>query len=152
VMSLSPWEEQILDSIKDRITRSDPGLAALLDTFTTLVVEEDMPPRENIPGTVSSEPQTAATQAAHIAPDPRPRSRASRPSEAWAAVVASHLDRVDHYGAGPQPWRQQHRMHAIVDGCLHQPSARPKPAAQGGFQLRVEQLRKSARPGWRTPC
>jgi hypothetical protein len=47
-MSLSPWEEQILDSIKDRITRSDPGLAALLDTFTKLVVEEDMPPRENI--------------------------------------------------------------------------------------------------------
>ena len=47
-MSLNPREEQILDSIKDGITRSDPGLAARLDTFTKLVAEEDMPPRENI--------------------------------------------------------------------------------------------------------
>jgi hypothetical protein len=48
VMSLSPWEEQILDSIKDGITRSEPGLAARLATFTKLVGDEDMPPRENI--------------------------------------------------------------------------------------------------------
>jgi hypothetical protein len=47
-MSLTPREEQILDSIKDRISRSDPGLASLLAIFTKLAVDEDMPLREDI--------------------------------------------------------------------------------------------------------
>ena len=47
-MSLAPWEEQILDSIRDRISRSDPGLAALLAIFTKLAADEDMPLREDI--------------------------------------------------------------------------------------------------------
>ena len=47
-MSLTPREELILDSIKDRISRSDPGLAALLAIFTKLAADEDMPLREDI--------------------------------------------------------------------------------------------------------
>ena len=48
VMSLTPWEDQILDSIKDRISRSDPRLAALLAIFTKLAADEQMPLGENI--------------------------------------------------------------------------------------------------------
>jgi hypothetical protein len=49
VMSLSGWEQQALDSIKDRLAGSDPGLAALLATFTRMASGEDMPVREKIP-------------------------------------------------------------------------------------------------------
>ncbi|HUK71806.1 MAG TPA: hypothetical protein VLW50_24075 [Streptosporangiaceae bacterium] len=48
-MSLSEWEQQDLDSIKDRLAGSDPGLTALLATFTRLASGEDMPVREKIP-------------------------------------------------------------------------------------------------------
>ena len=50
VMSLSGREQQALDSIKDRLAGSDPGLAALLATFTRLASGEEMPVREKIPG------------------------------------------------------------------------------------------------------
>jgi hypothetical protein len=49
VMSLSGREQQALDSIKDRLAGSDPGLAALLATFTRLASGEEMPVREEIP-------------------------------------------------------------------------------------------------------
>ena len=48
-MSLSAWEQQTLDSIKDRIAGSDPQLTALLTTFTRLASGEEMPVREEIP-------------------------------------------------------------------------------------------------------
>ena len=38
-MSLSAWEQQVLDSIKDDLAGSDPRLVALLDTFTRLASE-----------------------------------------------------------------------------------------------------------------
>lgn len=47
-MSISAREQQVLDSIKDRLADSDPGLAALLATFSRLASGEQMPPRENI--------------------------------------------------------------------------------------------------------
>ena len=47
-MSLSAWEQQALDSIKEGLARSDPRLAALLATFTRLVSDEEMPVREKI--------------------------------------------------------------------------------------------------------
>jgi hypothetical protein len=47
-MSLSAWEQQALDSIRDGLTGSDPGLAALLVGFTQLADGEEMPARENI--------------------------------------------------------------------------------------------------------
>ena len=48
-MSLSAWEQQTLDSIKDGLAGSDPQLAALLTTFTRLASGEEMPVREVIP-------------------------------------------------------------------------------------------------------
>ena len=47
-MSLSAWEQQSLDTIKDRLSGSDPELAALLITFTRLTAGEDMPVRATL--------------------------------------------------------------------------------------------------------
>ena len=47
-MSLSAWEQQALDSIKDGLAGSDPQLAALLSTFTRLASGEEMPVQEDI--------------------------------------------------------------------------------------------------------
>jgi hypothetical protein len=47
-MSLSGREQHKLDLIRDRLTGSDPGLAALLATFTRLASGEDMPSQETI--------------------------------------------------------------------------------------------------------
>ncbi len=47
-MSLSAWEQQALDSIKDGLAGSDPQLAVLLGTFTQLASDEDMPAQEMI--------------------------------------------------------------------------------------------------------
>ena len=47
-MSLSAWEQQALDTIKDRLAGSDPALAGLLATFNRLASGEDMPARERI--------------------------------------------------------------------------------------------------------
>ena len=47
-MSLSAWEQQALNSIKDDLAGSDPELATLLVTFTELASGEEMPVRENI--------------------------------------------------------------------------------------------------------
>jgi Protein of unknown function (DUF3040) len=45
-MSLSAWEQQALDSIKDGLAGSDPELAALLSAFTRLVSGRQMPHSE----------------------------------------------------------------------------------------------------------
>ena len=50
-MSLSSWEQQVLDSIKDGLTGSDPKLVALLGTFTRLASDEEMPAHEKIRST-----------------------------------------------------------------------------------------------------
>jgi len=47
-MSLSAWEQQALNSIKEDLVGSDPELATLLATFTELASGEEMPVRENI--------------------------------------------------------------------------------------------------------
>jgi len=47
-MSLSAWEQQSLDTIKDRLTGSDPELAALLITFTQLTAGEAMSVRATL--------------------------------------------------------------------------------------------------------
>jgi hypothetical protein len=47
-MSLSAWEQQALDSIKDGLAGSDPELAALLSAFTRLASGEEMPDREKV--------------------------------------------------------------------------------------------------------
>ena len=47
-MSLSAWEQHVLDSIKDRLASSDPTLVARLTIFTRLASDEEMPAREKI--------------------------------------------------------------------------------------------------------
>ena len=44
-MSLSAWEQQALDSIKDGLAGSDPTLVARLTIFTRLASDEEMPTR-----------------------------------------------------------------------------------------------------------
>ena len=48
-MSLNAWEQQALDSIKDRLAGSDPELAALLSAFTRMASGEEMPGRDKVP-------------------------------------------------------------------------------------------------------
>jgi hypothetical protein len=47
-MSLSAWEQQALDSIKNGLAGSDPELAELLSAFTRMASDEEMPDRENL--------------------------------------------------------------------------------------------------------
>jgi hypothetical protein len=47
-VSLSAHEQQALDLIKDGLTGSDSGLAALLGAFNRLASDEEMPAREKI--------------------------------------------------------------------------------------------------------
>jgi hypothetical protein len=47
-MSLSPWEQDTLDSIKTSLADSDPGLVARLAVFTRLAADEAMPVREKL--------------------------------------------------------------------------------------------------------
>jgi hypothetical protein len=47
-MSLSAWEQQVLDSIKDGLAAADPKLASLLSAFSRLASGEEMPAREAI--------------------------------------------------------------------------------------------------------
>jgi hypothetical protein len=47
-MSLSSWEQQVLDSIRDHLVSSHPTLAARLAIFTRLASDEEMPAREKI--------------------------------------------------------------------------------------------------------
>jgi hypothetical protein len=48
VMSLSPWEQQVLDFIGNGLAQSDPELATLLTTFDQLTSGEEMPTAESI--------------------------------------------------------------------------------------------------------
>jgi len=47
-MSLSPWEQHALDSIRDGLVGSDPELATLMTTFARLASGEEMPAREPV--------------------------------------------------------------------------------------------------------
>jgi hypothetical protein len=48
VTSLSAWEQQVLNSIKDGLASSDPTLVARLAIFTRLASGEQMAAREKI--------------------------------------------------------------------------------------------------------
>jgi hypothetical protein len=48
-MSLSAWEQQALESIKDGLARSDPQLAALLTTLPRPALDREIPAQEKIP-------------------------------------------------------------------------------------------------------
>jgi len=85
-MSLSTQEQQALDLIKDRLTSSDSGLAALLSTFSRLTVAEEMPARESIrPGS----PEAAGCAGRDRRHPHRrcryPKQQQQRPVHQWAA-------------------------------------------------------------------
>lgn len=48
-MSLSAWEQEALESIKNGLAGSDPELAALLFAFSRLASDEEMPDTEKTP-------------------------------------------------------------------------------------------------------
>jgi len=73
-MSLSAWEQQALDSIKDGLAGTDPKLAALLATFDRLASGEGMPAREKV--------QAGRRRSAH-------RPRRSRASRRWKPTGSS---------------------------------------------------------------
>jgi hypothetical protein len=90
-MSLSAREQQALDLIKDRLTNSDSGLAALLGTFNRLAVAEEMPAREKIqPGS----PGAAGCARRGRHPHGRcryPGQQAQRPVRQWTAPALLFL-------------------------------------------------------------
>jgi len=47
-MSLSAWEQRVLDSIKDELAGSDSELARLLSAFNLLASGQKMPARHNV--------------------------------------------------------------------------------------------------------
>ena len=47
-MSLTELERQALGSIEDGLAGSDPGLASMLNIFSRLTADEEMPAREKI--------------------------------------------------------------------------------------------------------
>ena len=47
-MSLSAWERQTLNSIRDQLADSDPQLTGLLISFTEQASGESMPAREKV--------------------------------------------------------------------------------------------------------
>jgi hypothetical protein len=67
-MSLSAWEQDALDSIKNGLADSDPALVARLSMFSRLASGEAMPVRETL---------QAASRRMHGQPS-APRSRARR--------------------------------------------------------------------------
>jgi hypothetical protein len=83
-MSLSAWEQQALDSIGDGLTGSDPGLAALLVSFTQLADGEEMPAREKV--------RTGSRRVIC-----RVRRRRRRPQPGRAGRIASRVRRLPGY-------------------------------------------------------
>jgi hypothetical protein len=79
-MSLSAREQRALDSIKEELAGSDPGLVSLLATFTRLASDEAMPLREKV--------QAGSWQATHRS---RRRSRRARHNAAYRDPRSARL-------------------------------------------------------------
>jgi len=113
VTSLSAWEQQALDSIKDRLASSDPTLVARLTIFTRLASGEEMPAREEIH--VGSR---GAVRRSRPEP-PRRRQRLglhqAAPMLLWLVTTVC----ADRGRAVFQPWRQPRHMHGILGNVLH---------------------------------
>jgi hypothetical protein len=83
-MSLSAWEQQALDSIKDGLATSDPKLASLLSAFSRLASGQEMPARE-------------AIRVGPWRPGRRPRRKRRHRADNWwhrADQVSRHVHRV----------------------------------------------------------
>ena len=64
-MSLSTWEQDALDSIKDRLASSDPTLVARLTIFARLASNEAMPAREEIRASPRRDVRHSPPEAGH---------------------------------------------------------------------------------------
>jgi len=85
VMSLSTWEQQVLNSITDRLAGSDPELAALLIAFTWFASGEQMPVSERI--RASSRRAIRCSRSKTAAPAPGQQAAAL---PAWGAAGCTH--------------------------------------------------------------
>ena len=64
-MSLSAWEQDALDSIKDRLASSDPTLVARLTIFARLASNEEMPARAEIRASPRRDVRCSHPEAGH---------------------------------------------------------------------------------------
>ena len=104
-MSLSPWEQHALDSIKDRLASSDPTLVARLTIFTRLASDEEMPgPREDSGRLGTYRPGIPAPVVA---------------ADSAAATVVGDYHCADRGRAGLQPWWQPRHLHEFLGHVLH---------------------------------
>jgi hypothetical protein len=110
-MSLSTWEQQALDSIKDGLAGSDPELVALLTTFSQLAADEEMPARVTL--------RARSRRAVQSSRQRQRRSRTSRTYQrvalryallVWFLITATiigaavALSRGDVHSACPRSW------------------------------------------------
>ena len=105
-MSLSAWEQDALDSIKDRLASSDPALVARLTIFARLASGEEMPAREKIQARLASCPA--------LSPGRYPPGLAA----GRAAVLAGDYLCADRGRADLQP-RQPRHVHGTLGHPLH---------------------------------
>ena len=115
-MSLSAWEQDALDSIKNGLADADPALVARLAMFTRLASGEDMPVREKI--------QAVKQQVAR-------RRRRMYQRLGWPGHgpgVAGHHAHADHGGASQQPRRRSPQLRRILCHVVRRPTAAPQPA------------------------
>jgi hypothetical protein len=113
-MSLSTWEQQAPNSIKDHLASCDPALVARLTIFTRLASGEEMPTREKI--------HVGSWRAVRRSrPEPRPTRRAYQRLGLQQAVLLLWL--VTTVRSSRSRWpattaRPRH-MHGILGNVLH---------------------------------
>ena len=105
-MGLSSWEQDALDSIKDRLASSDPTLVARLNIFARLASGEEMPAREKIRAGLASCPALS------------PRRYPPGLVAGRAAAVAGDDLCADRGRADRQP-RQPGYVHGHLGHALH---------------------------------
>jgi hypothetical protein len=86
-MSLSTWELQALDSIKDGLAGSDPDLATLLTTFTRLAADEEMPARATLQARSRRAIQRSRRRGRHGAEQAYQRLRSRHAVLTWLLVT-----------------------------------------------------------------
>ncbi len=86
-MSLSAWEQETLDSIKDGLAGSAPELAALLTTFTRLAADEVMPVQEEIPAGSRRAVRRSPRHRRRAVRCPRSRPRPAHVRLQWALML-----------------------------------------------------------------
>lgn len=110
-----PPRQQALDSIEDRLARSDPKLASLLAAFTQLTAGEEIPVREKI--------RTGQRRAARRQPLSYQRAMLLLGLVVSVALAAAGL-------VVSRSRRQQGSMHGTVVNSMRRAGARSRRAAR----------------------